>query len=85
MCLVLSTCTYVSCYCVNVASERIVFRLQINHVCEGARYMRLISWTLRSGSEQFIYNWNGNNVDLDQGAGSSKKERTRQATERQKD
>jgi hypothetical protein len=43
--------------------------------------MRLISWTLRSGSEQFIYNWNGNNVDLDQGAGASKKERTRQVGE----
>ncbi len=24
----------------------------------GARYFRLISWTLRCGSEQFIYNWN---------------------------
>jgi hypothetical protein len=35
--------------------------------------MRLISWTLRSGSEQFIYNWNGNNADLDQGARASKK------------
>jgi hypothetical protein len=23
-----------------------------------ARYVRLISWTLQSGSEQFIYNWN---------------------------
>jgi hypothetical protein len=34
MCLVLSTCTYVSCYCVNVANKRIVFRLEINHVCE---------------------------------------------------
>ncbi len=46
--------------------------------------MRLISWTLRSGSEQFIYNWNGNNADLDQGTGASKKEWTRRATERQK-
>jgi hypothetical protein len=27
ICLVLSSCTYVSCYCVNVASKRIVFRL----------------------------------------------------------
>ncbi len=27
MCLVLSTCIYVSCYCVNVAYKRIVFRL----------------------------------------------------------
>jgi hypothetical protein len=27
MCLVLSTCTYVSCNCVNVANKRIVFRL----------------------------------------------------------
>ncbi len=25
--LILSTCTYVSCYCVNVANKRIVFRL----------------------------------------------------------
>jgi hypothetical protein len=28
----------------------------------------LIPWTLRSGSEQFIYNWKlENNLDLDQG------------------
>jgi hypothetical protein len=27
MCLILSTCTYVSCYCLNVANKRIVFRL----------------------------------------------------------
>jgi hypothetical protein len=27
MCLISSTCTYVSCYCVNVATKRIVFRL----------------------------------------------------------
>jgi hypothetical protein len=27
MCLVSSTCTYVPCYCVNVANKRIVFRL----------------------------------------------------------
>ncbi len=27
MCLLLSSCTYVSCYCVNVANKRIVFRL----------------------------------------------------------
>jgi hypothetical protein len=47
--------------------------------------MCLISWTLRSGREQFIYNWNGNNTDLNQGAGASKKERTRQVAERQKD
>ncbi len=26
-CLVLSSCIYVSCYCVNVANKRIVFRL----------------------------------------------------------
>jgi hypothetical protein len=39
--------------------------------------MRLISWTLRSGSEQLIYNWNGNNADLDQGTGASKKEWTK--------
>jgi hypothetical protein len=34
-----------------------------------ARYMRLISWTLQSGSEQFIYNWKTGkkNMDLDQG------------------
>jgi hypothetical protein len=41
-------------------------------------YMQLISWTLRSGSEQFIYNWNRNNADLDQETEASKKERTRQ-------
>jgi hypothetical protein len=30
----------------------------INKPCvREARYMRLISWTLQSGSEQFIYNW----------------------------
>ncbi len=34
----------------------------------GARYVRLIPWTLHSGSEQFIYNWKlENNLDLDQG------------------
>jgi hypothetical protein len=33
-----------------------------------ARYVRFISWTLQSGSEQFIYNWNQTNADLDQGA-----------------
>ncbi len=83
MCLVSSTCIYVSCYCVNVANKRIVF---INKPCvRGARYIHLISWTLRSGREQFIYNWNGNNPDLDQGAGASKKEWTKRATERQKD
>jgi hypothetical protein len=27
MCSMLSTCIYVSCYCVNVANKRIVFRL----------------------------------------------------------
>ncbi len=27
MCSILSTCIYVSCYCVNVANKRIVFRL----------------------------------------------------------
>jgi hypothetical protein len=33
-----------------------------------ARYVSLIPWTLRSGSEQFIYNWKlENNLDLDQG------------------
>jgi hypothetical protein len=39
--------------------------------------MRLISWTLRSGSEQFIYNWNRDNVDLVQGTRIRKKERTK--------
>jgi hypothetical protein len=31
--------------------------------------MRLISWTLQSGSEQFIYNWKTGkkNTDLDEG------------------
>jgi hypothetical protein len=50
-----------------------------------ARHVCLISWTLQSGSEQFIYNWNQTNVDLDQGTGKkerikelAKKERTRQ-------
>jgi hypothetical protein len=43
---------------------------------QDARYVCLILWTLQSGSEQFIYNWNQTNVDLDQGIG--KKERTRQ-------
>jgi hypothetical protein len=35
----------------------------------GARYVRLIPWTLQSGSKQFIYNWKlekKNNLDLDQ-------------------
>jgi hypothetical protein len=41
-----------------------------------ARYMRLISWTLQSGSKQFIYNWNQTNADLDHGTGN--KECTRQ-------
>jgi hypothetical protein len=50
----------------------------------GASCMHLISWTLRSGSEQFIYNWNGDNADLDQGTGSRKKERTKGLTERLK-
>jgi hypothetical protein len=27
MCLISSTCIYVSCYCINVANKRIVFRL----------------------------------------------------------
>jgi hypothetical protein len=36
---------------------------------QDARYVRLISWTLQSGSEQFIYNQNQTNVDLDQGTG----------------
>ncbi len=27
ICLILSTCTYISCYCVNEANKRIVFRL----------------------------------------------------------
>jgi hypothetical protein len=34
ICFVLSSCIYISCYCVNVANKRIVFRLEINHVCE---------------------------------------------------
>ncbi len=42
------------------------------------QYMRLISWTLQSGSEQFIYNWNQDSADLNQEAETSKKERTRQ-------
>jgi hypothetical protein len=39
--------------------------------------MRLISWTLRSGSKQFIYNWNRDNAELDQGTGGRKKERSK--------
>jgi hypothetical protein len=42
---------------------------------QDARSVRLISWTLQSGSEQFIYNWNQTNADLDQETG--KKERIR--------
>jgi hypothetical protein len=45
--------------------------------------MRLISWNLLSGSEQFIYNWNQDNADLDQGTGASKKERTTRAIEKE--
>jgi hypothetical protein len=47
--------------------------------------MHSISWTLRSGSEQFIYNWNQDNADLDQGTGAtgSKKERTTNAMEKE--
>ncbi len=40
--------------------------------------MSLISWTLQSGSEQFIYNWNQDIADLEQEAETSKKERTKQ-------
>jgi hypothetical protein len=36
---------------------------------QDARYVRLISWTLLSGSKQFIYNWNQTNTDLDQETG----------------
>jgi hypothetical protein len=39
--------------------------------------MCLISWTLRSGSEQFIYNWKEENADLDKETGDSKTEWTR--------
>jgi hypothetical protein len=45
-----------------------------------ARYVCSISWTLQSGSEQFIYNWNQTNVDLDQGTG--KKERIKELAKR---
>jgi hypothetical protein len=42
----------------------------INKPCvREARCMRLIPWTLHSGSEQFIYNWKleKKSLDLDQG------------------
>jgi hypothetical protein len=37
----------------------------------GARYVRLIPWTLHSGSEQFIYNWK---LEKGPGPGSKKLE-----------
>jgi hypothetical protein len=37
----------------------------------GARYVRLIPWTLQSGSEQFIYNWK---LEEQPGPGSRKLE-----------
>jgi hypothetical protein len=40
----------------------------INKPCmRGARYVRLIPWTLHSGSEQFIYNWK---LEKEPGSGS---------------
>ncbi len=37
----------------------------------GARYVRLIPWTLQSGSKQFIYNWK---LEKQPGPGSRKLE-----------
>ncbi len=37
----------------------------------GARYVRLIPWTLHSGREQFIYNWK---LEKEPGSGSRKLE-----------
>jgi hypothetical protein len=43
----------------------------------GARYVRLIPWTLRSGSQQFIYNWKlENNLDWIKETGGSTMECT---------
>jgi hypothetical protein len=36
--------------------------------------MRLIPWTLRSGSKQFIYNWSWKTGKEEPGSGSSKLE-----------
>jgi hypothetical protein len=36
--------------------------------------MRLISWTLRSGSEQFIYNWKPERRQLGSGSGNRKQQ-----------
>ncbi len=67
MCLISSTCTYVSCYCLNVANKRIVFKV-INKPCvRGARYMHLISWTLRSGSEHIVNSPDAGTAPLDTG------------------
>jgi hypothetical protein len=54
--LTLLTCMKISYHCMNAANKRMC--LGYNKPCvRGTRYMRLISWNLRSGSEQFIYNW----------------------------
>jgi hypothetical protein len=37
----------------------------------GARYVRLIPWTLQSGSKRFIYNWK---LEKEPGSGSRKLE-----------
>jgi hypothetical protein len=47
----------------------------INKPCvQKARCMRLIPWTLRSGSKQFIYNWNWKTGKEEPGSGSRKLE-----------
>ncbi len=43
-----------------------------------ARYMHLISWTLQSGSEQFIYNWNQTHTDQTKELAERNGQRTRQ-------
>jgi hypothetical protein len=46
--------------------------VNLNKPCiRGARYVRLIPWTLHSGSEQFIYNWK---LEKEPGSGSRKLE-----------
>ncbi len=39
-----------------------------------ARYMRLISWTLRCGSEQIIYNWKPERRQCGSGPGNRKQQ-----------
>jgi hypothetical protein len=51
----------------------------MNKQCvQEARCMRLIPWTLRSGSEQFIYNWNWKTGKEEPGPGLRKLEAAQQ-------